>query len=236
MVIHCCGSRSPRHLLAILVFLTGGAAHLHAQECTGVPSSMTGSVTWNPQWCQEFNATTPGPPDITAWAFDLGNGGFGNNEIETYCGPPGYPSNPTNCPLTFSTSTANAYVDGNGHLVLQAINSGGTWFSARMKTKGLENFQYGRIEASIQLPNTTNRGLWPSFWSLGSDISTTPWPGCGETDIMEVWSTSVLNGPGPDGNRSTLHTAVTAGTGLQPNGQFTFPSGRRMTRRLTPTA
>jgi hypothetical protein len=42
---------------------------------------------------------------------------------------------------------------------------------------------------------------------------------------MEVWSASVLSGPGPAGNRSTLHTAVTAGDGLQPNGQFTFPSG-----------
>ena len=47
-----------------------------------------------------------------------------------------------------------------------------SWFSARMKTQGLENFQYGRIEASIQLPNTTDQGLWPAFWSLGSDIIT----------------------------------------------------------------
>ncbi len=95
-----------------------------------------------------------------------------------------------------------------------------------MKTQGLENFQYGRIEASIQLPDTTNQGLWPAFWSLGSDINTTPWPACGETDFMEVWSTQVLNGPGPGGNRTTIHTTVTAGDGLQPNGAYSFPSGQ----------
>jgi beta-glucanase (GH16 family) len=95
-----------------------------------------------------------------------------------------------------------------------------------MKTEGLENFQYGRIEASIQLPDTTNQGLWPAFWSLGSDINTTPWPGCGETDFMEVWSTQVHSGPGPGGNRTTIHTSATDGSGVQPNGAYTFPSGQ----------
>jgi beta-glucanase (GH16 family) len=199
-----------------------------AQTCTGVASSTTGAIAWTPQWCQEFNATTPAPPDTSVWGFDLGNSGFGNHEIETYCGPPGYSGNPSTCPSAFATATSNAYLDGNGHLVLQAIsNDGGTtWTSARIKTQGLQDFQYGRIEASIQLPSTANQGLWPAFWSLGSDINTTPWPACGEADIMEVWSQSVLNGPGPGGNRSTLHTTATGGSGLQPNGSFAFPSGQ----------
>jgi beta-glucanase (GH16 family) len=209
-----------------LVLLLAGAGQAYAQGCSGVSNDPQGAVTWVPQWCQEFNATTAGPPDTTVWNFDLGNGGFGNNEIEIYCGPPGYSGNPSDCPTTFSTSTSNAYVDGNGHLILQAIDNGGTWFSARMKTEGLENFQYGRIEASIQLPNTTSQGLWPAFWSLGTDINTTPWPACGEVDFMEVWSPQVLSGPGPAGNRTTLHTALTGGDGLQPNGVFTFSAGQ----------
>jgi beta-glucanase (GH16 family) len=220
-------SRSRYFLAITILFLVGtGRAQVAQGGCNGVPNDPQGGVTWVPQWCQEFNATTSGPPDTTVWTFDLGNGGFGNNEIETYCGPPGYAGNPSNCPSTFSTGTSNAYVDGSGHLVIQAIDTGGTWYSARMKTQGLGNFQYGRIEASIQLPDTTNQGLWPAFWSLGSDINTTPWPGCGETDFMEVWSPQVLNGPGPAGNRTTLHTSVTKGNGLQPNGLYTFPSGQ----------
>jgi beta-glucanase (GH16 family) len=159
------------------------------------------------------------------WSFDLGNSGFGNNEVETYCGPPGYSGNPTNCPATFSTATSNAYLDGNGHLIIQVINNNGTWFSARLKTQGLENFQYGRIEASIQLPNTTNPGLWPAFWSLGNDINSTPWPACGEVDFMENWSPQVLSGPGPAGNKTTIHTAVTGGDGI--GALYTFPNGQQ---------
>jgi beta-glucanase (GH16 family) len=215
-----------RGLFAIGVLFLACAGQSQAQGCSSVSPSTTGAVTWNPQWCQEFNATTPAPPDTTVWSFDLGNGGFGNNEIETYCGPPGYSGNPTTCPTTFSTSTSNAYLDGNGHLIVQALNSGGTWFSGRMKTQGLENFQYGRIEASIQLPDTANQGLWPAFWSLGSDINTAPWPACGETDFMEVWSPQVDSGPGPAGNRTTIHTTLTDGSGLQPNGHYAFPSGQ----------
>ncbi len=116
-----------RCLLAIMVLLLAGAGRAHAQaSCTGVSNDPQGAVTWVPQWCEEFNATTAGSPDTTVWSFDLGNGGFGNNEIETYCGPPGYSGNPSNCPTTFSTSTSNAYVDGGGHLVIQAINTPNT--------------------------------------------------------------------------------------------------------------
>jgi beta-glucanase (GH16 family) len=217
-----------RYLLAIMVLFLAGTGRATAQaSCTGVSSNPQGAVTWVPQWCEEFNATTPASPDATVWSFDLGNNnGWGNHELEVYCGPPGYAGNPSNCPTAFSTSTSNAYLDGSGHLILQAINNGGTWFSARMKTEGLENFQYGRIEASIQLPDTTNQGLWPAFWSLGSDINTTPWPACGETDFMEVWSPQVDSGPGPGGNRTTIHTSATDGSGVQPNGFFPFPSGQ----------
>ena len=47
---------------------------------------------------------------------------------------------------------------------------------------------------------------------------------------MEVWSKAVLGGPGPTGNRSTIHTTVTGGSGLQPNGAFTFPAGTDNTK------
>jgi beta-glucanase (GH16 family) len=101
----------------------------------------------------------------------------------------------------------------------------GTWFSARMKTQGLQNFQYGRIESSIQLPDTTNQGLWPAFWSLGSNIATVKWPACGEVDFMENWSPQVNNGPGPAANKTTLHTIATAGNGT--GALYSFPPGQQ---------
>jgi beta-glucanase (GH16 family) len=213
-------------ILAISFLSLIGAVPASAQGCTGVSASTTGTVTWTPQWCQEFNGAQASP-DITAWKFDLGNNnGWGNNEVEVYCGPPGYANNPSQCPTTFSTTTNTVYVDGNGHLVIQPINSSGTWLSTRMNTEGITNFQYGRIEASIQLPDTTSPGLWPAFWSLGSSIATgIPWPNCGEADFMENWSPQVLDGPGPNGNRSTIHTAITGGAGS--GKAYSFPAGQQ---------
>ena len=207
-------------LTMVFLSLTHPAPTNAQSDCTGVPSPLIGGVTWTPVFCDEFNGMAGSAPNAMIWTYDTGNSGFGNNEIETYCAPG---SNTAPC----STSSPNISLDGNGHLLIQAIlNGSGQWTSGRMKTQGFKDFQYGQIEARIQLPDTTNQGLWPAFWSLGSNITTTPWPACGEADILEVWSPSKFSGPGPGGNRSTIHTAVTAGNGLQPNGQFTFPSGQ----------
>jgi beta-glucanase (GH16 family) len=201
-------------------FASGGGG---TGSCSGVSNITVGSTTYTPQWCQEFNGAA-GSPDTTVWNFDLGNnGGWGNGEVEVYCGPPGYSGNPSQCPTTFSTSTAPVYIDGSGHLVIQPINVGGTWISGRMNTEGKQNFTYGILVASIQLPNTTNQGLWPAFWTLGSNITTVPWPTCGEADIMENWSPQVDGGAGPAGNNSTIHTAETGGDGI--GERYTFPSG-----------
>ena len=202
-----------------MTFASGGGNG----SCAGVSSITVNGTTYAPEWCQEFNGSA-GSPDTTVWKFDLGNNnGWGNGEVEVYCGPPGYPNNPSQCPTTFSTSTAPVYIDGSGHLVIQPRDVNGTWISGRMNTEGKQNFQYGILEASIQLPNTTNQALWPAFWTLGSNITTVPWPTCGEADIMENWSPQVHNGPGPSGNNSTIHTAKTGGTGI--GARYTFPSG-----------
>src|ERR1700722_7101328 len=193
-------------------------------SCSGVSNITVGGTTYVPQWCQEFNGAA-GSPDTTVWNFDLGNNnGWGNGEVEVYCGPPGYSGNPSQCPTTFSTPTAPVYIDGSGHLVIQPRNVGGTWISGRMNTEGLQNFTYGILVASIQLPNTTNQGLWPAFWTLGSNITTVAWPTCGEADIMENWSPQVDNGAGPSGNNSTIHTTKTGGSGV--GQRYTFPSGQ----------
>ncbi|HKF48547.1 MAG TPA: carbohydrate-binding protein [Terracidiphilus sp.] len=194
-------------------------------NCSGVSNIVVGGTTYVPQWCQEFNGAVGSAIDTTVWNFDLGNnGGWGNGEQEVYCGPPGYSGNPSQCPTTFSTSTAPVYVDGSGHLVIQPRNVSGTWISGRMNTENKQNFGYGILVANIQAPNTTNQGLWPAWWTLGSNISTVPWPTCGEADIMEIWSTQVDNGAGPNGNNSTIHTAKTGGSGV--GARYTFPGGQ----------
>jgi len=95
-------------------------------NCSGVSNITVNGMAYTPSFCQEFNGAVGSAIDTTVWNFDLGNnGGWGNGEAEVYCGPPGYAGNPSQCPTTFSTSTAPVYIDGNGHLVIQPIYENG---------------------------------------------------------------------------------------------------------------
>lgn len=61
--------------------------------------------------------------------------------------------------------------------------AGPAYSSARIKTEGLHEFTYGRVETRAKLP--TGGGTWPAIWMLGGDYLTNPWPAAGEMDIME---------------------------------------------------
>ena len=126
--------------------------------------SLTGT-NWNLVWSDEFNGSSL---DTTKWTYDTGAGGWGNNELECY-----------------TNRTQNVNVTG-GNLVITAqpeSYGGANYTSGRIKTQGLFNFTYGRIEARIKLPD--GQGLWPAFWMLGSNITSVGWPQCGELDAME---------------------------------------------------
>lgn len=128
-------------------------------------------------WSDEFNgATSPSAPNPQNWTYDTGAGGWGNGELETYCA---YNSSTAPC----DPKNPNAYVGTDGYLHIVARNSTGVYTSARLKSQGLQSFQYGRIEARIKMPE--GQGFWPAFWMLGDNITTSPWPACGEMDIME---------------------------------------------------
>ena len=79
-----------------------------------------------------------------------------------------------------------------GNLVITARAADGSlacyygpcrYTSARLKTQGKREVGYGRVEARIRLPR--GAGLWPAFWSMGTDLGEVGWPQAGEIDIME---------------------------------------------------
>ncbi|EIA08054.1 family 16 glycosylhydrolase [Flavobacterium frigoris] len=111
----------------------------------------------------EFN--TNGAPDPTKWGYDLGAGGWGNSEEQTY------------------TNSANNVVVQDGSLKITAKKEGATYTSARLKSEDKFEFTYGKVEIKAKL--TTGAGTWPAIWMLGQDYATNTWPGCGEIDIME---------------------------------------------------
>jgi beta-glucanase (GH16 family) len=124
-------------------------------------------------WSDEFSSANGSAPDGTKWSYDLGGGGWGNQELESY-----------------TSRTQNVQIQ-NGNLVITALqeNYTGTdgiarnYTSARLKTQNLFTQAYGRFEARIKIPK--GQGIWPAFWMLGNDISKNGWPKCGEIDIME---------------------------------------------------
>jgi beta-glucanase (GH16 family) len=94
--------------------------------------------------------------------------------------------------------------------------------SARLNSKFA--FQYGRVDVRAKLP--TGIGTWPAIWMLGKNIDedgawwekqgfgTTPWPDCGEIDIMEHW------GDNQNFVQSATHTPSSFGSTVNLGGQM----------------
>jgi len=189
-------------------------------------SPLSGQNWGNPVWSDEFDGPLGTPIDAAKWTFETGILNV-NNEVEYYCAPS---TSSDGC----NVAKPNAYLDGNGHLIIQAIRVGsstvpysGSWTSARMTTNGTKQFQYGRVESRILLP--VGPGIWPAFWALGANFEpnrfgnpAVPWPTCGEIDYME--NVPAHGGQGPNKFSSTMHQNSTKGLfsrGLP----YTFPSG-----------
>ena len=157
-------------------------------------------------WSDEFNDPAGTAPDPAKWTYDLGGGGWGNQELEIY----------TNDPKNVSVVADPDATDGRA-LAITAVQAAGVYTSARLKTQGLFAAIYGRVEARLKLPR--GQGLWPAFWMLGNNFGTVGWPACGEIDIMENL------GQDPTRIYGTLHGPGYSGSqGLQ--GSYTLPDGQ----------
>lgn len=154
---------------------------------------------WVLAWSDEFSGANGTAPNAANWTFDLGAGGWGNNELQTY-----------------TDSLDNAQIQ-DGNLVITALKTASGYTSARLKTQGRFAQPYGRFEARIKVP--TAAGIWPAFWMLGQDLGTLGWPACGEIDIMEVV------GKTPSTVYGTIHGPGYSGSGGL-GGSTTLASGR----------
>ncbi len=165
-------------------------------------------------WSDEFNNTTGSnaEPNPATWTYDTGAGGWGNEELEDYCG---WNSSVSPC----TTSAPNVYVGTDGYLHIMAEQpSAGVFTSARIKSEGLFSFQYGRIEFSAEVPEA--QGFWPAAWLLGNNIATADWPACGEMDVLERIDAAGT----PDWNEGSIHG--TGFTGGNLGTVYDFPSGQ----------
>lgn len=123
-------------------------------------------------WAEEGSGRAGAPPDTALWGVRVTDQWQPAGELQTY-----------------TTDTANAFYDGEGHLVIAArrhATAERPVTSARLSARHARRrhlFRFGRFEARIRIPAGT--GIWPAFWLLGED-DRFGWPECGEVDIMEA--------------------------------------------------
>jgi beta-glucanase (GH16 family) len=140
------------------------ALMLALYSCAGRAAATPGEVL------DDFLGPAGSPPSPNLWDYDVGKGWGGlGNTLETY-----------------TNSTDNVYLDGQGHLVIAALRSGGNYTSGRLVTRGKLAITYGTVSARIKV--TSGQGIWPGFWLLGDNANTVGWPQCGEIDILEFFS------------------------------------------------
>lgn len=165
---------------------------------------------WTRVWSDEFNGARGTHVDSMKWRADSADGcpvgicGWGNQEKQFY-----------------SSARDNLALDGRGHLMLVARRASPglecyygpcRYTSAKITTRGKLHVAPGLVTARIKLP--AGQGLWPAFWMLGADYPNTPWPQCGELDVMEnhgsqpMTTSSAVHGPGYSGKTPFSHAAM----------------------------
>ncbi len=176
------GYAYPLFSILALVFIAGCGGSDDDDDNMPTPTPSP-EPEWSLIWSDEFDTEI----DAGKWQFEVNCSGGGNNEHQCY-----------------TSRSDNAFVeDGVLHIVArEEIYSGSAlqddhpdydpndtsvtrnYTSARLRTKDLFEFTYGRVEIRAQLPG--GQGAWPALWMLPTDYVYGGWPVSGEIDIMEA--------------------------------------------------
>ncbi|MBT8131293.1 MAG: glycoside hydrolase family 16 protein [Gammaproteobacteria bacterium] len=186
-----------RHVMLVALGLgLGGAMQPAESSCSAGNCVLV--------WADEFDGSTV---DENKWEYMIGDGsnygipGWGNNELQYY--------RPENATVA------------NGELTItakQEFFGGRSYTSARLRTLGRGDWQYGRMEMRAKLPE--GQGLWPAFWMLSSTNLYGGWAATGEIDIMEslgqqperIYGTIHYGGEFPENTFSGASTFLPAGS------------------------
>lgn len=197
----------------MLTGLTACFVLLTATSCGGGgavadPPTMPPSSGFVLSWSDDFSGADGSTPDLTKWTYDLGGGGWGNQELETY----------TSRPQNAQIQGGNLVITAQQETFAGADGITRNYTSARLKSLDLFKQAYGRFEARIKIPK--GQGIWPAFWMLGNDIGTMGWPKCGEIDVMENI------GREPNMNHGSLHGPSTTAPTADLTSTISLPAGQ----------
>ena len=175
--------------ITAVALVTSGIVFTPSNADAAVNSNQ-GSNSWKLVWSDEFNQTVGQAPDTSVWNYDIGHGsnGWGNNELQRY-------TDSTNNVYIADLSSDSGSSDGRA-LAIKAQKEGSEYTSGRIQTQNKQYCKFGRIETKLRVENGSQSGVWPAFWMLGQNYNASgnnwngaygasPWPSCGEIDIME---------------------------------------------------
>ncbi|MFB9829914.1 family 16 glycosylhydrolase [Lederbergia wuyishanensis] len=78
-------------------------------------------------------------------------------------------------------SDQEAFLDGNGHLIIQVSEKDGKYYSGAIRTKDIFEQAYGYYEIHAKLPK--EEGFWTAFWLMSNSVHTVGNDGKDGTEI-----------------------------------------------------
>lgn len=166
-------------ILAMVGCGGGGGGGSEGTKYSSRSSSSSVAGTWEMVWNDEFDGTSIDP---AKWGHEENCWGGGNQEQQCY-----------------TDRAENSFVE-DGILNIVAIKEDFTgpndpegtgsgtatlpYTSARLRTKNLQEWTFGRFEIRAKLP--FGQGTWPAIWMLPTNSPYGVWAAGGEIDIMEA--------------------------------------------------
>ena len=159
-------------VLAALALITTAAALVVPAQSDRAEAAI-GPISWQ----DEFNGPAGSAVDQSKWRFDIGGGGWGNNERQYY-----------------TNSTSNAALDGQGNLVITARRENPANYQCRYGTlrvhlgPAAHRRQRSPRRTAGSRPGSRSRAARASGRRSGCSATTSAAPGgptSGEIDIME---------------------------------------------------
>ena len=149
-------------------------------------------------WQDEFAGTAL---DTSKWNAEVNCWGGGNDEAQCYVDRPEnlwVDGDFLHLKAIREDTTGPSVVDDDPNYSRDDTSGTGTYSSARIRSKNLGDWRYGRFEIRAKLPS--GQGTWPAVWMLPTDNVYGGWASSGEIDIMEYV------GFDPDRIHANIHT------------------------------